>query len=289
MSVNDGTGINWNEAEPTVDSFVHDGATEIQDLRKGVDIRASKEHKAYADDSVGGEHLLGSAVAYYGSAYPGLRPDGVTNLDTDDTGRIFVETNGVPHLWDGTQWTFLMILNPAQVGPQAIDGTNLVDHSVSALQIVANSLTNAEMADGSIATTNILDGNVTTAKIADSAITATQIADATITAAKMAGGVLPNFQMAKGTYTGNGTSSNTVTVGFEADFIFIFDLRNNNVLSALGYVTQPTHLQLIGGDPAVWPVTVQINILTTTFVVMSNATACNQVAIPYYWLAIKLT
>jgi hypothetical protein len=66
---------------------------EIRDLRTGVGIRMNKEHATLATASAGGEHKEGSAKAYYESSEPTQRPDGVTNLDSNDAGRIWIDSD----------------------------------------------------------------------------------------------------------------------------------------------------------------------------------------------------
>jgi hypothetical protein len=76
---------------------------EIRDLRKGVGIRADKEHVAAATASAGGEHKEGSAKAYYEAAEPTQRPDAATNLDATDAGRIWIDSdNDSMKIYDGS-------------------------------------------------------------------------------------------------------------------------------------------------------------------------------------------
>ena len=90
-----GDGIGWgtNETKPTGNDAANTSDNWHIDLRKGVRIRTQKEHVTFAANSVGGEHLQGSAKAYYQSAAPTLRPDSATSLDADDAGRLFIDTD----------------------------------------------------------------------------------------------------------------------------------------------------------------------------------------------------
>lgn len=104
----DGTGTGWDVTSPADSEFEKDGSKEIRDLRKGVGIRNDKEHVADATTSVGGEHLQGSAKAYYGGSAPTKRPDTSTNLDNvagtgGDKGRLWVD-GGVLKYWNGSAW-----------------------------------------------------------------------------------------------------------------------------------------------------------------------------------------
>lgn len=101
----DGTGTGWDTAAPADTDDRKDGAKEIRDLRKAVGIRVDKEHVACAATSVGGEHKMGSAVAYHNlaSTFPTNKPDGATALDSDDEGRLAI-VDGILYMWDGTTW-----------------------------------------------------------------------------------------------------------------------------------------------------------------------------------------
>lgn len=105
----DGTGTGWDPAAPGDSDFVKNGAKEIRDLRIGVGARLAKEHISPDAASVGGEHLQGSAKAYYGGSAPTKRPDTSTNLDNGagtggDKGRLWVD-GGVLKYWNGSAWT----------------------------------------------------------------------------------------------------------------------------------------------------------------------------------------
>lgn len=104
-SVND-----WDEGTPIISNPRRQGAGEIQFLRQSVRGRVNKEHAPLITGDItlglgGGEHLPGSAMVYYQTDAPTLRPDGLTSLDTDDAGRVWIkDTDGTFHWWDGTQW-----------------------------------------------------------------------------------------------------------------------------------------------------------------------------------------
>jgi hypothetical protein len=101
----DGSGTGWDTAAPANTDDVRNGALEIRDLRVGVALRADKEHVAAGVSSAGGEHKAGSAIPYYQEDEPTLRPDGSTALDSDDAGRLWVDSEtGVVSIYDGTEW-----------------------------------------------------------------------------------------------------------------------------------------------------------------------------------------
>lgn len=102
----DGTGTGWDNTSPADAEFVKDGAKEIRDLRKGVEIRSNKEHVTLAASSVGGEHLQGSAKTYFGGSAPTKRPDTTTNLGGTDAGRLWND-GGVLKSYNGTAWVSL--------------------------------------------------------------------------------------------------------------------------------------------------------------------------------------
>jgi len=94
------TGLGWDENCPAIDDVYGNALFEIRDLRKGVRIRLEKEHRTIAVAGVGGEHKQGSAIVYvgdYSAAWPTLKPDGVTTLDTNDSGRLALDTTTIPN------------------------------------------------------------------------------------------------------------------------------------------------------------------------------------------------
>ena len=92
----DGTG--WNTSAPNDEALVGNTYKEIQDLRKGVELRANREHVTYASSSAGGWHLNGSAVCYEGTtAEPNLPDDSaaLSNIERD-RGRLWIDDNYDP-------------------------------------------------------------------------------------------------------------------------------------------------------------------------------------------------
>jgi hypothetical protein len=106
MAANDGTGQNWDITNPEDTDYMKNGAMEIRDLRKGIEIRINKEHDTLADNSYGGEHKAGSAKAYVGTSNPTKRPNETSNLNASDAGRLFVNssTNVLHTLTAAAQW-----------------------------------------------------------------------------------------------------------------------------------------------------------------------------------------
>lgn len=95
----------WDESSPAITHARRAGAAEILSLRQGVRLRLEREHEDIDTAGVGGEHKLGSAKAYHQATAPTLRPDGTTTLDTDDTGRLWVDSDdGTVKRWDGNSW-----------------------------------------------------------------------------------------------------------------------------------------------------------------------------------------
>ncbi len=100
----DGTGQGWNEEAPAnSEPAFPNGAIEIRDIRKGVNIRMSKEHVAMGADSAGGQHKPGSAVAYRQTLAPTQAPNG-TPLGAADIGRLWVDDDMQLHQWSGSAW-----------------------------------------------------------------------------------------------------------------------------------------------------------------------------------------
>jgi len=101
----------WNSAfaaSPADGDSIKYGAGKIRELKGAAYERLVKEH--VMDLSAGGAdvdgwHRAGSAKGWYGGSAPTKRPDGITNLDAEDAGRIWLDTSGSPtaiKVWDGT-------------------------------------------------------------------------------------------------------------------------------------------------------------------------------------------
>ena len=88
-------GTVWVVTSPNDEALLGNAYKEIYDLRKGVALRMNREHVDLATDSVGGEHVQGSARAWFQDAAPGLQPDG-TALAAGDTGMLWFDTNATP-------------------------------------------------------------------------------------------------------------------------------------------------------------------------------------------------
>jgi hypothetical protein len=78
----------------------------IRDTRKAWDERQALEHKAAADtNNQQGQHRAGSAISYRQASAPTTRPDGVTALDANDAGRLWLKTSDLSlHVYSGTAW-----------------------------------------------------------------------------------------------------------------------------------------------------------------------------------------
>lgn len=86
-------GTLWDVTSPNDEALVGNTYKEIYDLRKGVAIRMNKEHINLAGSSAGGEHMQGSARAFYlaTASIPALQPDG-TALASTDNGMMWHDT-----------------------------------------------------------------------------------------------------------------------------------------------------------------------------------------------------
>lgn len=101
----DGNGDAFDETIPPDSLLISDIPVEIREVKAEVQVRLSKEHVAFDDGSVGGEHKQGSGISYYQATAPTKRPDGTTPLDTNDRGRQWLKsTDGHIAYWDGTAW-----------------------------------------------------------------------------------------------------------------------------------------------------------------------------------------
>ncbi len=89
----------WDGAFETVPSGGNKpslGPSVIRATKQGVRERFSKEHTqdlASGLEAEDGFHRQGSAVSYFQSAAPTLRPDGITALDSNDNGRLWVDSD----------------------------------------------------------------------------------------------------------------------------------------------------------------------------------------------------
>jgi len=88
-------GTVWIVTSPNNEALVGNTYKEIYDLRKGVALRIDREHVDLATSSVGGEHVQGSARAWFQDAAPSLQPDG-TALAAGDLGMLWFDSNATP-------------------------------------------------------------------------------------------------------------------------------------------------------------------------------------------------
>ena len=113
------TSADWDESSPVITEPRRDGALEINTLREGVGDRIAKEHVHPAAADVGGEHLEGSARAYNQDDEPTKRPDGTTNLNIDDDGRLWADlddaTDRKLFIWNGATLAWEEISKQAAV------------------------------------------------------------------------------------------------------------------------------------------------------------------------------
>lgn len=122
----DTDGTLWDVTVPSDSGNVNDGAGEIRALKLELALRSNKEHSAYGTSSAGGEHLAGSAVAYYQSSFPTQRPDGATDLDSDDAGRLIVRSSdGSLWYWNGTGFVLVQIASLNAIANGLIDKTKM--------------------------------------------------------------------------------------------------------------------------------------------------------------------
>ncbi len=175
----DGTGTNWDTTDPADSDPLPYGATEIRDLRKGVELRLEREHEEMLDGGAGGEHLKGSAKAYFQGSAPTKRPDTVSDLGDADKGRIWCN-NGIWSVWGGDDagWIKCSIADSSQVGNKAITTEKLDDLAV----------TQEKIALGAVGGNQLEASAVQTANIAPQAVTGSKIANGTITPNKLSAG-----------------------------------------------------------------------------------------------------
>lgn len=115
-----GTGTGWEEAAPDIDQPLGLSWRELQDLRKGVRKRINKEHKAFGDVTVGGEHLPAGCriLGIVDSTADMTKGAGDASYDVTDgkfigRGLIYDQTNNVFWCWTNSDGT--TSANPYQI------------------------------------------------------------------------------------------------------------------------------------------------------------------------------
>ncbi len=98
------------------------GDNEIRGTRLEFHDRLTKEHVIGGATAADGAHKKGVARAYYQAAAPSLRPDGSSSLDSDDDGRLFVDSDtDTLQVWDGSAMADLTV-NTATTAMGVNDG-----------------------------------------------------------------------------------------------------------------------------------------------------------------------
>ena len=172
----DGTGTGWDVTAPADSDAQSSGDDEIRDLRKGVAIRANKEHVDYAASSVGGQHVEGSAMAYYvATTAPTTQPGGDA-LSAADEGRIYVDSDDSnnTYVYTGSAWAKITGAADGAIGTTQI-ADDAVDKDKIALDVAGDGL--GQNANGSL--------EVNTAGGLETSSDNVQIADAGVTAEKL--------------------------------------------------------------------------------------------------------
>jgi len=100
----------WNtafEAYPASSSSPGNGDDALRETRSETRQRMDQEHVWLDTASAGATiHREGSARSYYQPTAPTLRPDGLTALDTNDDGRIWVDSDtNLMYVWTGAAWS----------------------------------------------------------------------------------------------------------------------------------------------------------------------------------------
>lgn len=127
--------ITWDAGFPLLPAESDDpkqGFRNIAETRQAVGERLEHEHEmaiATPTAAVQGWHKLGSAKIYVGTAEPTMRADGVTALDSDDTGRLFYNSD------DSSLWIWVTDAWVALNAGGSVEAHNAVTdaHSATAL------------------------------------------------------------------------------------------------------------------------------------------------------------
>lgn len=122
----------WNVSYPLDHTLISALPGEIRKLKTSAKTQIDREHETPVDgDATGGEHSLGAAVCYYGTATPTNRPDGATALGANniDRGRLWIDSNFSPPVlkqWSGTAW---VAVNHAQATQYVDDAAAQLAHT----------------------------------------------------------------------------------------------------------------------------------------------------------------
>ena len=187
-----GNGTTWDETLPTGSEDASGGDDEIRDLRKALNHRVSKEHDALetkvsanntgADG--GGEHLAGSARAYFQAGAPTALPNAqLLSGSTFADGRIWIDSD------NNSIWVY---------DSSAFEAcsTTPTDDSVATAKIQDNAVTAAKIATA-VAGNGLAGGGGTALSVTvdDSTIEIDtdelQVKDGGVTTAKLAAGYRP--------------------------------------------------------------------------------------------------
>jgi hypothetical protein len=111
--------VQWTESfegTPAATDDPSEGDDRIRELKNTTRSIVDKEHVIDHDAgsvpaiAAQGWHREGSAVAYYQSAEPSNRPDGATSLDTDDDGRLWIDSDdGTMDFYTGSAFSDLKL------------------------------------------------------------------------------------------------------------------------------------------------------------------------------------
>lgn len=283
--MNDGTGTGWDETAPDDDDFEYAGPQEIRDLRKAFRIREAHEHTTPAADSVGGEHLTGSAKAYCGTDYPTNKPSG-SPLGNEDLGRLFVnQASGQLSYYTGG-WYLTVTTDPRQIANRIITGSHIALNTILGENILDGSIASGKLTsvDGAI----ILDGTVTDDKI--DSMDGSKLVAASVPESALAAGVLGKTGMSGG-YTGNGTTTGTtqtITLGWRPCRVEIGDPTNNNLVVGIDPGNNsPARLRFPGAFLADFNLPTAITFSDTGFTVTGNNATFNANGTAYLYVAIK--
>jgi len=276
----DGSGDGWNETLPQDSDPYAYGAQEIRDLRAGVRIRMECEHENLATSGVGGEHLAGSAKIYSAvtASAPTVRPDGTTSLGANDEGRLWYdETLKTLFIYTGSAWSAVL----PTIGTGVITGGMLADDTVTGSKMAHGTIVAENLASDSVETAKIKDANVTAAKLASDSVETEKVKDGAITAAKLATGAT---QLAAiGTYIGNGSTVNKITLTFQPVFVQVWKESNGMQYHGNSKASATTMYKDSSGDP----LTSAITYNEDGFTITSTSQNVNQNSFTYHYIALK--
>lgn len=271
----------WDITDPSDSDVLSSGAKEIRLLRAAVGVRSDKEHVTLATSSAGGEHLEGSAKAYRQASAPTQRPDASTSLDSDDDGRIWIDSDNENFsFWNGSAWTDLKI-----------KAANLETDAVETAKIKDANVTLAKMAAESIDSDQYVNASIDNEHLADNAVDSAELAVGSVDLAHLATEIATRFNAIEiGSYSGTGASNTISGLSFSPEVLIIIRclIGGNNPMWGIAHKDFNTggDSHFLYGYNAEY-VSGAITFGSNQFILTGNNAELNSSGVTYRYIALK--